>query len=210
MRYTMRRALILFSLAAPAFAAADKKLPLEQSSNDLVEISASYLDKDQVQQELHSNLDGIVVVRVRVRPLSEKPVKIDRDDFTLLETYDGQRSTPYAPSQIAGSSTLVVTPEGTRGSLSGGRPTWGLGGIGMGGGGVGVTSGPSKTTTTVKNDDKENPLLKVLKEKVLPEKEVTDPISGLLFFQIDGKVKAKDLELYYKTPSGKLALRFHP
>lgn len=215
----MRSILPGLVLASLAFASADKKLPLEQTSNEWVEISASLLlDKDQVRQELGAELTGIVVVRVKVRPLSEKPVKIDREDFALLSTNDGQRSTPYAPSQIAGGSTLVVGSQGTRGSMVGGGngPVWGgLGGRGSrlpgNGGGGGVVSDPASATSTVKTDDKpESPLLKSLKEKVLPEKEVTEPISGLLYFQIEGKVKAKDLELYYKTPSGKIALRFRP
>ena len=108
-----------FACAWLAFASADKKLPLEQSSNEQVEISASLiLDKEEVKRELGSELNGIVVVRMRVRPLTDKPVKIDRDDFFLLQTYDGQRSTPYAPTQIAGNSTLVVGSQGTRGSMS--------------------------------------------------------------------------------------------
>ncbi len=203
-----------------ALASADKKLPLEVSSNELVEITASVVDKDDVHNELGADLDGIVVVRLKVRPLSEKPVKIDRDDFALLNTNDGQRSTPYAPSQIAGNSTLVVGSQGTRGGF-GGRsngPVWGgLGGRGAqmpgNGGGVGNTSSSTtEATSTVKSDEKAQPsaLLKVLKEKVLPEKSVSDPVTGLLYFQIEGKVKPKDLELYYKTPAGKLALRFRP
>ena len=60
------------------------------------------------------------------------------------------------------------------------------------------------------HDDKENPLLAALNAKILPEKEITEPTSGLLFFQIVGKVKAKDLELRYKGPAGKMALRFRP
>jgi hypothetical protein len=207
--------------ASLALGSADKALPIGQSSNDLVEIQASYLDKAQVKAELGADLEGIVVVRMRVRPLSDKPVSISLDDFMLLDTYDGQKSGPYAPSQIAGNSTLAVGSQGTRGGFSGARngPIWGGLGGGMGGrlpgngGGVGNTSSSTtEATSTVKSDDKSppNPMLKVLKEKVLPEKDVTDPISGLLYFQIDGKVKPKDLELYYKTPSGKLSLRFHP
>lgn len=206
--------------SAMLFGSADKKLPLEQSSNELVEIAATLLlDKDDVRKEVGAELSGIVVVRVRVRPLSEKPVRIDRDDFALLSTNDGQRSMPYAPSQIAGNSTLVVGSQGTRGSLSGANngPIWGgLGGRGSrmpgNGGGGGVTSDPESAKATVQSDGKtgESPLLKSLKEKVLQETEVTEPVSGLLYFQMDGKVKAKDLELYYKTPSGKIALRFKP
>ena len=55
---------------------------------------------------------------------------------------------------------------------------------------------------------KDNPLLEALNAKILPEKEITEPVSGLLFFQIVGKVKAKDLELHYKGPAGPMALRF--
>jgi hypothetical protein len=32
-------------------------------------------------------------------------------------------------------------------------------------------------------DDKENPLLAALNAKILPEKEITEPTSGLLFFR---------------------------
>jgi hypothetical protein len=206
--------------------AADKKLPIETTSNELVEITANALiDTDQIRQELGSTLSGgIIVVRVRVRPLSEKPVKIDRDDFVLLSDKDGQRSTPYAPSQIAGNSTLVVTQTGTRGSMAGagngpiwggipgtsGRPQRMPGNGGSVGGGPGAEGPLEAKVETGAKSDKENPLLAVLKEKVLPEKEVTDPVTGLLYFQIEGKVKPKDLELYYKTPAGKLALRFRP
>jgi hypothetical protein len=60
------------------------------------------------------------------------------------------------------------------------------------------------------HDDTPNPLLAVLTAKILPEKELTDTVSGLLYFQMVGKLKPKDLELHYKGPAGKLALRFKP
>lgn len=201
----------VMACAAMAHASADKKLPLEDTSNEYVEIQASLiLDKDQIKQELGSDLGGyIILVKMRVRPLTDKPWKIDRDDFLLLDGSLGQRSVPYAPSQIAGNSSLVVTPQGAHGAVGAGHPTWSLGGIGMG---TGTTSARPDVKVTVQDSDKkdESPLLKTLKEKILPEKEITDPVEGLLYFQIDGKVKAKDLELYYKTPGGKLAMRFRP
>ena len=61
-----------------------------------------------------------------------------------------------------------------------------------------------------KGESKDNPLLAVLKEKILPEKEITDPLSGLLYFPIEGKVKPKDLELHYRLQGAKLSLRFKP
>jgi hypothetical protein len=199
--------LLWLSLLSFALFASDKKLPIEQTSNDLVDISATaILDKDQIRQELGSDFGGdIVLVKVTVRPVSDKPIKVSLDDFLLVSGKDGQRSEPYSPSQIAGSDVLVVTR--TEGKKSGGLGI-GLGGIGIGSGG----GDNSKTETKIeKNDaDKPNPLLAVLKDKVLPEKEITDPISGFLYFQVVGKVKLKDLELHYKGPAGRLALRFRP
>ena len=88
-----------------------------------------------------------------------------------------------------------------------GRPQRGPGN----GGAVGNTAGTTQAEAKVeKGDSKENPLLGVLKEKILPEKNITDPVSGLLYFPIEGKVKPKDLELYYRLQGSKLALRFKP
>jgi hypothetical protein len=50
-------------------------------------------------------------------------------------------------------------------------------------------------------------MLDVLKQKVLPEKVTEAPVSGLLYFPME-KQKVKDLELWYKTPEGKLVLQF--
>jgi hypothetical protein len=190
--------------------AADKKLPIEQSSNELVEISATVtLDKDQIKQELGSDFGGdIVLVKVTVRPVSEKPIKVSLDDFLLVSGRDGQRAEPYTPSQLAGTDVLVVTRQ---------EPAKQKTGFGIGLGGIMSGVGPGgadNTKTDVKaekgDSDKPNPLLATLKDKVLPEKEITDSISGFLYFQVVGKVKPKDLELHYKGPGGKLALRFRP
>jgi hypothetical protein len=201
----------LISLAA--LGAAEKKLPIEQTSNDVIEINATpMIDKDEIRQEFGSDLGGdIVVVRVKVRPVSDKPVKVSLDDFLLVSSKDGQRSQPFAPSQIAGDTALVLTPQGAKNGLGGNRPKWS--GI-AGPFGMGTGSGSSGTSTDTKvetvRSDKPNPLLTVLKDKVLPEKEITEPISGLLYFQMVGKFKPKDLELHYKGPAGQLALRFRP
>jgi hypothetical protein len=199
--------------AVASLSAAEKKLPIEQTSNELIDISATaLLEKSQIRQELGSDLgEDIVVVRVTVRPVSDKPIQLSLDDFLLVSSKDGQRSEPYAPSQIAGSAALVVTPGGSKGTEVRRGPSWG-GMVGIGGGGVGNAGGPPNAEAKVetKRDDKENPLLAVLSDKVLPEKEIKDSVSGLLYFQVVGKVKPKDLELHYKGPAGRLALRFHP
>ena len=206
--------LALALLPAATLLAVDKKLPIERTSNELVEISATFLDKDQMRQELGSDLGGdIAVVRVAVRPVGDKPIRVSLDDFLLVSGKDGQRSEPYAPSQIAGDSALVVTPQGTRGGVAAGNNGPILGGIGIGGVGIGNTASGTEGVNSkveVTRSDKPNPLLAVLKDKVLLEKEITDPVSGLLYFQMVGKVKPKDLELHYKGPAGRLALRFRP
>jgi len=198
------------------FAAADKKLPIEETSNELLDISVSSpLEKDQIKQEIGSDLgDDLVVVRLTARPLSDKPVQLSLDDFLLISSKDGQRSQPYAPGQLAGSETLSVTDGGMRQGGLGSNPTRpeygiGLGGVGMGSSGATAPKEDSKMQES-RNSSSENPLLAALNAKVLPEKQITESTSGLLFFQITGKVKAKDLELRYKGPGGAMALRFKP
>lgn len=196
-------------------ASADKKLPIDETSNEVLDISVSpLLTKDQIKQELGADLgDDIIAIRLTARPVSDKPVQLNLDDFLLVSTKDGQRSQPYEPGQLAGSDSLAVTPNGVRRSgLGDHRPTFGIGGIGIGGGGMGNSQATQTPNVKVEEsrDDKENPLLAALKAKTLPEKQITDPVTGLLFFQITGKVKAKDLELRYKGPAGTMALRFKP
>lgn len=194
-----------------ALLGADKKLPIEENSNDQIALNATaILDRDQIKQELGSDPGGdIVVVRVTLRAVSDKPVKVSHDDFLLISDKDGQRSEPYEPGQIAGADSLTVTPNGMKKGST--RPSFG-GMIGLGGGGIGNASATPTPDVKVEaqHDDKQNPLLEVLAQKILPEKEFTDTISGLLYFQIVGKVKSKDLELRYKGPAGRLALRFKP
>jgi hypothetical protein len=209
---------VLFCLSAVfALGAADKKLPIDETSNELLDISVSApLDKDQIRQELGSDLsDDMVVIRLTARPVSDKPVQLSLDDFLLISSKDGQRSEPYAPGQLAGSDSLTVTPNGVRrGGLGDhpARPTVGIGPFGIGGGGIGNSgaNGTPDVKVQESRDEKENPLLAALNAKMLPEKEITEPTSGLLFFQVVGKVKPKDLELHYKGPAGKMALRFKP
>jgi hypothetical protein len=144
-----------------------------------------------------------------VRDVSDKPVQVNHDDFLLISDKDGQRSEPFEPGQIAGADSLTVTPNGVKKASR--RPSFG-GVVGIGGGGIGnagATPAPD-LKVEAQHDEKENPLLAVLSDKILPEKEITESISGLLYFQIVGKVKSKDLELHYKGPAGKMALRFRP
>jgi hypothetical protein len=203
-------------------AAADKNKktpgPVE-GGNDVVDITATALvDKDAVTEALGRDpgLD-LIAVRVKVVPKGDNKVQVWRDDFTLLSGKDGQKSQPLEPGQIAGKGALMVTSQGVRGSGGAmGGPTFGIPGLGrMGSSGGGVGNGASttenKTTVQAGGDEPDNPLLQVLKDKVLPEKETNDPVAGLLYFIFDGKPpKIKDLTLIYKNQGTRLILDFKP
>jgi len=215
----MKRSIALLALASAAFA--DKKpVTLGRAANDTVLVEATiHVSKDDIAKAVGAPLDeGILVVELTVTPRNEQKVKVERDDFVLLSTSNGQRSTPFAPTQIAGSAAMVVSSKAGGAVMSENRqrPWGGLGGMGgpMGlpgsGGTVGsATAGVSEATVkTVEGDGKENPLLALLKQKILPEKEIAEPLSGQLYFLIEGKQKLKDLELYYRSPGGRLTVKF--
>jgi hypothetical protein len=207
---SVRTILTLALLSATLLLAADKKLPIEETTNDLLTISATaILDRDQIKQELGYDLGAdIAVVRVTLHTVSDKPIQISHDDFMLVSAKDGQRSQPFEPGQIAGADSLTVTPTGAKQSATR-RPGLMLGGLG-GGIGTGQAAQTPDVKVQASHDDTTNPLLAVLTAKILPEKEITDTVSGLLYFQAVGKLKPKDLELHYKGPAGRLALRFKP
>jgi hypothetical protein len=205
---------VLLLGAAFCMAGEKKPLPPAQAANNVVAVTAKpYVGKEAVQQAVGSDLGGdIVVIEVKLVPKGDTPFVINRDDFMLRSDKDGQKSTPFAPSQIAGRGGLVVSYQ-DQGSVGihplgqvpvGVRPTMGSGGA------AGNSAGPDSAKAQAKSgaDQKEDPLLKTLKEKVLPEKETKEPVSGMLYFLMEGKQKVKDLELLYKTPSGRLSIRF--
>ena len=208
----------LGALSVLLLAAAEKGLPRGEAAGKAVRIEATaYLDKTSIKQALGSELDaGIVIVEVKLTPAPGEKFKIDRDDFLLRSDRDGQRATPFAPSQIAGNSTLrVKTGYGNAGVMAQeNRPVWGgIGGIGFpsNGGGFGNSASTEEAVAQVEPEtgkQKENPLLKVLKEKILPEKEISEPTDGQLYFLLEGKQKPKDIELLVKTPEGRLSIRF--
>jgi hypothetical protein len=159
-------------------------------------------------------------VEVKVRPKGEKPLRINLDDFVILKSDDGQRSTPFAPSQIASTGGLALRSERIGGwAHQGNGPVWGgVGGQGPSrlpgsGGAIGnQTSGANgvgiQAETKTGAEPSDNPLLTLLKSKVLPEKETTETVSGLLFFPLEGKLKLKHLSMLYKAPSGKMEIVF--
>ena len=212
----------LFLLPLLLGAADPKKPPSGHVDAESVSIEATLLaDKAAIIKAVGDDLGGsIMVIDLKLTPRGETPLQISRDDFTLKSDNDGQRSTPFAPSQIAGRGSLVVTSTGRgggaysenqRGPIWGGYP--GTGGqprrVGGDGAAIGNSSEAEAKAAITNGDRKEDsPLLATLKEKILPEKRTLDPVSGLLYFHLEGKHKPKHLELWYKSPAGKVTLRF--
>jgi hypothetical protein len=224
----MYRTFFISALFSITLLAADKGKSREISGgNDVLDITATvFIDRADVSSLLGRDpgLD-MIIVQVKVAPKADNKLQIWRDDFTLLSGRDGQRSQPLDPSQIAGRGALMVTQQGARrgGMMGQDRgPIWGgIPGTGGrpsrapgNGGGIGTSPGTPESKTGVQSttDENENPLLAALKEKVLPDKETNDPISGLLYFLFDGKPpKVKDLSLIYKGQVGERSiLEFKP
>jgi len=216
------RSKLLCLFVAPLFAfGADKGLPRGEASDKNLKVEATaYLDKSSIEKAVAPGMvEGIVAFDVKLTPAAGQKVTINRDDFLLRSDKDGQRSNPYSPTQIAGSSVLTVKTTYSGGGIrSEDRgPVWG----GMGGGmprrmpgqspGIGNSVSTEAAAASVdpgSGKTKEDPLLAVLKEKILPEKEIDAPVTGQLYFLLEGKHKVKNIELLYKTATGRMSVRF--
>lgn len=203
------RILLLPALVACLAIAADKKPPKGDAANDSVAVECTILEAAQLQQLLGSDFGGLyVVVETTLTPQAAKPLDIHLDDFLMRSEQTGEHTGPLVASQIAGSSSLVVTPTGVGGGAVGAQNTGGYGGFGgimMGsGGGMGTVQG---NKSEVKTSAKKDPMLDVLKRKILTEKTTTEPVTGLLFFPME-KEKIKHLVLIYTAKQDKLRIRF--
>ena len=210
----MKFASVFFACTAVMFAADPKPLP-NQAGNDNVDFQGTVLlTPSDIRQALGGNdlagpgIDsGTIVVRLKVTPKSPKPLRIGPDDFTLLSRKNGERSPAMTPSQVVGGgSVLVLRPAVTQPGGDGTTirgPVWG-----------GVTtkktgssdSGPAPQVRQGEASD--SPLIPVLTQYGLPDKELKTPEEGLLYFSVDKKLKPKDLSLIYEGEGGKLVIDF--
>jgi hypothetical protein len=207
-----------FRLTAIALAAvltvgaAKKNVVTSKAENeDLILTVTMHIDPADIKEVIGDDLGGhYIVAEVNVEPKFGKDIVVDHDDFVLRTDKDGERSRPYAASQIAGSGALIVSHVQGQGAASPGwqntrvpviRPP---GPSGIGSGSETDTSSAKATTQT---DKKENPLKKVLESKVLPQGKTKEPIKGLLYFPLE-KQKMKDLELVYGGQENRIRLRF--
>ncbi len=209
MRFLVSSLIVLVSAAA-AFAAKKVVSPNTSAGNEQVDIIATLsMSEAEVAQKLGADPGkGIVLLKVRVVPKTDKPVDVSPDDFILLAHDDGERSRPFEPAELAGSGALVVS------NTNGGKvrktgTSFGLGGM-MGGAG-GSPGNPKVVALSSKMDEKQKgnaTLLGVLKSKQLPETQATEPVEGYLYFPLDGKHKLKNMAVLYRGPAGKLDLEF--
>jgi hypothetical protein len=222
----MRHFASLLLLAALALPAGDKKpvYPARASNDNLEAVADVYLEKEAVTQKLGGQLpagmDGfLMVVEVELTPRGTETFTLDRDDFVLICTNDGQRSKPFAPSQIAGTGALRISTkkDGSYVMAENRGPAWGgvngppimapgnVGGVGNATGGVST----AETRVDEGKGEKVHPMLAVLKEKELPHNQpLTEPVKGLLYFPVEGKHKRKDIMLLYRGRAGKLDMQF--
>jgi hypothetical protein len=199
----------LFLMIAGVALGADKRLLPGQAGNDNIELAGSVIiERDDIHQALGADLGAnYIVVRMKATPKTESPLRISPDDFTLISRKDGEKSEALSPTQIAGKGALVVKSA----SRSDRGHGFGVGGFGGGLGsspGTAGQSAPSDVKVVTDSKGGEGPLLAALKAKALPDRETQEPLEGLLYFPIEGKVKPKDLSLIYKGPAGKLVMDF--
>ena len=123
------RCLALLLLPVFLLPAAPKKAvaTARGENEDLVLTVTLYIDPAGVKELIGSDLDGhYIVADVKVQPKYGKEISIDRDDFQLRTDKDGEKTTPFAPSQIAGSGGMVLKQAPIRrsspGVTLGGRP----------------------------------------------------------------------------------------
>jgi hypothetical protein len=173
-----------------ALMAADKRSPQGTAEDESVAITATILSAEQIKEAVGSSFDNdYTVLDVHVTPKGGKPYTVHLEDFILRSESSGDHSGPFVAAQIAGAGALeVARTYGNKANPDSPRVI-------------------ESTKVEMKNDEKPNAALDALKKKILAEKVVSGPVSGLLFFPLS-KEKPKNLVLSYKTPQSKLRLSF--
>jgi hypothetical protein len=208
------RCFVLALAASVALHAAAKKNSVASAkaeNEDLVLTVTLHIDPADIKDMIGNDLGGhYIVAEVNVEPKYGKDIILDRDDFQLRTDKDGERTKPYAASQIAGTGALIIG-QVEQGAASPGWTGTRIPVIRRGG--APKKDKEAETETTPKTEpepaEKENPLKKVLDSKVLPEGKTDKPVRGLLYFPME-KQKMKDLELTYGGKENLIRLRFKP
>ena len=170
--------------------AGEKKAPQATGANDSVAITATFVSPGEVLQMFGTDFDkNYTVLDVTITPRGADPYVVSLNDFILRSESSLEHSGPMAAGQIAGAGEVVVQRTyGNRANVDSPRPLAG-------------------TKLDMKDDAKANPAFDELKKRILVEKNITAPESGLLFFPLP-KEKPKNLVLSYTSPTGKLRMTF--
>ncbi len=207
----MRLAAILFLAALLSVAAPKKTVVTAHGENqDMILTVTVYTTPEDVKELLGSDLEGhYMVADVKVEPKYGKEIVVTHDDFVLRDMEAVEKSTPFAPSQIAGRAALIIVRNESGTGNQPARPTFGIGGMGGGSGSGSGSNGPTNVKAKMQNADepKDTALEKLLTDKMLPEKKTEQPASGLLYFALE-KVKVKNLQLDYGGKENRITLRF--
>ena len=201
-----RAAAVVFLTTLAAWPAGPKVGTTRGENEDIIVTINLYYTPEDVKDFLGNDLGGhFVVADVKVEPKYGKSVTVARDDFLMVNTSDNDRSTPFAPSQIAGHAAIVVKRASDEGKQKGNKPTF----SGLGISSPGDMAVDRNVSAKVENGDQppDKALEKMLTDKQLPEKTTDQPVSGLLYFAYD-KVKLKDMELYYGQKPNRMELHF--
>ncbi len=172
-------------------------------NEDLVLTATLHIDPEDIKELIGSDLGGhYIVAEVKVEPKYGKDIAIDRDDFMLRTDKDGDKATPYAPSQIAGRGALIIDEVQKSDGIA--SPGWTGTKVPV------VRKDSAKPAGAAKSAPGPEPALqKTLEAKILPEGKTDKPVSGLLYFPME-KQKMKDLELYYGGRENRITMRFKP
>ncbi|HEY3444677.1 MAG TPA: hypothetical protein VGK29_28255 [Paludibaculum sp.] len=206
--------------------------PITGSASDSkVSIEATaYLDHGEMTKILgHDPGQGFLIVQVKFKPAAGETIRVDLDDFLLRSDRSGEISRPLEAAQIAGTSVMVISsqggsqgtptteqrriPIGVPGGIPGGRnPDGSPQGMPLPNQSPNVGSATADTSDAVASIEergkKNTPLLTALKEKILPTGETDKEVSGLLYFQIEGRQRPKDIELVYRKSPPRVSVRF--
>lgn len=188
-----------------------------------VEFSARLIhDVGTVEALLGDELDkGYSIVEIKVRPLFDNQLELDRSDFLLRCRADNERSAAQSPDRIAGTAVLALDQSRSGGGGSvfgrqndpliiGGTPGTGTRPRQIGTpDGVGGAVGGGTTDVRIRGETlEEGSLLARLQSLELPFEPVDEPISGHLFFQVRPNRKLKHYVLSYDGVYGEFQMQF--
>lgn len=181
---------ILIFAAYSVLTAGEKKPAQGHVEDDSVAITATVLPAEQVRQSFGNEIaNDYTALDVTIEPKGGKPYSVRFNDFILRSESSLNHSGPMSAGEIAGSGEVVVKRSyGNRQNVDSPRPIAG-------------------TKLDVEDNAGANPAFEELKQKILVEKSITAPESGLLFFPLSQE-KPKHLVLSCATPAGKLRLTF--